>query len=142
MKNESDDQTIGGIKYTFDGWYESNTTKYAGGSEYTMGETNVTFVGKWTKEEQQPETATLRFEFKSGMEGKDLPAGMPTEPKDVTEEVGKEVQLTNYTETVNDEENIGKWTFVGWYTDADCTEGNKVTSPYAMPAGGGTLYGK
>lgn len=142
VKNESDDQTIGGIKYTFDGWYESNTTKYAGGSEYTMGETNVTFVGKWTKEEQQPETATLRFEFKSGMEGKDLPAGMPTEPKDVTEEVGKEVQLTNYTETVNDEENIGKWTFVGWYTDADCTEGNKVTSPYAMPAGGGTLYGK
>lgn len=57
VKNEPDDQTIDGIKYTFDGWYESNTTKYAGGSEYTMGETNVTFVGKWTKEEQQPETA-------------------------------------------------------------------------------------
>ena len=93
-------------------------------------------------EEPEPKTATLRFEFKSGTDGKDLPAGMPTAPSDVTEEVGTAVQLTNYTETVNDKENIGKWTFVGWYTDADCTEGNKVTSPYAMPAGGGTLYGK
>lgn len=131
---------VGSTTYTFVGWHVDGVK--VTGSTYTMGDKDVTFVGKWTKEEQQPETATLRFEFKSGMEGKDLPAGMPTEPKDVTEEVGKEVQLTNYTETVNDEENIGKWTFVGWYTDADCTEGNKVTSPYAMPAGGGTLYGK
>ena len=131
--------TIDNTNYTFAGWYVNDVMV---GDSYTMDETDVTFVGKWTKEEQPPKTATLRFEFKSGMEGKDLPAGMPTEPKDVTEEVGKEVQLTNYTETVNDEENIGKWTFVGWYTDADCTEGNKVTSPYAMPAGGGTLYGK
>ena len=91
-------------------------------------------------EAPKPKTATLSFEFKSGMEGKDLPAGMPTEPKDVTEEVGKEVQLTNYTETVNDEENIGKWTFVGWYTDADCTEA--VADPYVMPNTDTTLYGK
>ena len=67
---------------------------------------------------------------------------MPTEPSNVTEEVGTAVQLAHYIETVDDGENNGKWTFVGWYTDADCTEGNKVTSPYAMPAGGGTLYGK
>ena len=91
-------------------------------------------------EAPEPETATLRFEFKSGTEGKDLPAGMPTAPSNVTEEVGKEVQLTNYTETVNDEGNKGKWTFVGWYTDADCTEA--VADPYVMPNTDTTLYGK
>lgn len=65
-------------------------------------------------EAPEPETATLRFEFKSGTDGKDLPASdMPPVPNDVTEEVGTAVQLTNYTETVNDEGNKGKWTFGG-----------------------------
>lgn len=127
--------TIGNTKYTFAGWYVG-TEKVA--SPYTMGETNVTFVGKWTKEEQQPETATLRFEFKSGTEGKDLPAGMPTAPSNVTEEVGKEVQLTNYTETVDD--NNGKWTFVGWFEDERLTQA--VADPYVMPNTDTTLYGK
>lgn len=34
------------------------------------------------------------------------------------------------------------WSFDGWYTDAGCTEGNKVTSPYTMPGSNMTLYGK
>ena len=94
-------------------------------------------------EAPKPETATLRFEFKSGTEGKDLPAGMPTAPSNVTEEVGKEVQLTNYTETVNDEGNKGKWTFEGWYTDDNLSAESKITGDtYPMPEGGGTLYGK
>lgn len=91
----------------------------------------------------EPKTATLRFEFKSGMDGKDLPAGMPTAPSNVTEEVGTAVQLTNYTETVNDEGNKGKWTFVGWYTDDNLSAESKITGDtYPMPEGGKTLYGK
>ena len=44
-------------------------------------------------EAPEPETATLRFEFKSGTDGKDLPASdMPPVPNDVTEEVGTAVQ--------------------------------------------------
>lgn len=91
-------------------------------------------------EEPKPETATLRFEFKSGTEGKYLPAGMPTAPSNVTEEVGKEVQLTNYTETVDDEGNKGKWTFVGWFEDERLTQA--VADPYVMPNTDTTLYGK
>ena len=92
-------------------------------------------------EAPKPETATLRFEFKSGTEGKDLPAGMPTAPSDVTEEVGKEVQLTNYTETVNDEGNKGKWTFGGWFEGESLTQAVAGDS-YQIPEGGKTLYGK
>lgn len=92
-------------------------------------------------EKPEPETATLRFEFKSGTEGKDLPAGMPTAPSNVTEEVGKEVQLTNYTETVNDEGNKGKWTFGGWFEGESLTQAVAGDS-YQIPEGGKTLYGK
>lgn len=92
-------------------------------------------------EEPKPETATLRFEFKSGTEGKYLPAGMPTAPSNVTEEVGKEVQLTNYTETVDDEGNKGKWTFVGWFEGESLTQAIAGDS-YQIPEGGKTLYGK
>ena len=51
-------KTIDGIKYTFAGWYVGSTQYEAGGT-YTMGDKDVTFVGKWTKEEQQPETTTI-----------------------------------------------------------------------------------
>lgn len=90
----------------------------------------------------EPETATLRFEFKSGTDGKDLPASdMPPVPNDVTEEVGTAVQLTNYTETVNDEGNKGKWTFGGWFENESLTQAVAGDS-YQIPEGGKTLYGK
>ena len=92
-------------------------------------------------EAPEPKTATLSFEFKSGTAGKTLPAGMPTAPSNVTGEVGKEVQLTNYTETVNDEGNKGTWSFDGWYEDKGLNTKIDGTT-YPMPAGGGTLYGK
>lgn len=131
--------TIDNTNYTFAGWYVNDVMV---GDSYTMDETDVTFVGKWTKEEQQPETATLRFEFKSGTDGKDLPASdMPPVPNDVTEEVGTAVQLTNYTATVDD--NNGKWSFDGWYTDDNLSADSKITGDtYPMPVNGGTLYGK
>lgn len=90
----------------------------------------------------EPKTATLRFEFKSGTDGKDLPASdMPPVPNDVTEEVGTAVQLTNYTETVNDEGNKGKWTFGGWFEGESLTQAVAGDS-YQIPEGGKTLYGK
>lgn len=93
-------------------------------------------------EAPKPETATLRFEFKSGTDGKDLPASdMPPVPNDVTEEVGTAVQLTNYTETVNDEGNKGKWTFGGWFENESLTQAVAGDS-YQIPEGGKTLYGK
>lgn len=93
-------------------------------------------------EAPEPETATLRFEFKSGTDGKDLPASdMPPVLNDVTEEVGTAVQLTNYTETVNDEGNKGKWTFGGWFENESLTQAVAGDS-YQIPEGGKTLYGK
>lgn len=131
--------TIDNTNYTFAGWYVNDVMV---GDSYTMDETDVTFVGKWTKEEQPPKTATLRFEFKSGTDGKDLPASdMPPVPNDVTEEVGTAVQLTNYTETVNDEGNKGKWTFGGWFENESLTQAVAGDS-YQIPEGGKTLYGK
>lgn len=131
---------VGSTTYTFVGWHVDGVK--VTGSTYTMGDKDVTFVGKWTKEEQQPKTATLRFEFKSGTDGKDLPASdMPPVPNDVTEEVGTAVQLTNYTETVNDEGNKGKWTFGGWFENESLTQAVAGDS-YQIPEGGKTLYGK
>lgn len=48
--------TIDNTNYTFAGWYVNDVMV---GDSYTMDETDVTFVGKWTKEEQQPETTTI-----------------------------------------------------------------------------------
>lgn len=66
---------------------------------------------------------------------------MPPVPNDVTEEVGTAVQLTNYTETVNDEGNKGKWTFGGWFEGESLTQAIAGDS-YQIPEGGKTLYGK
>lgn len=144
VKNEPDDQTIDGIKYTFDGWYESNTTKYAGGSEYTMGETNVTFVGRWTSVTVNPKYK-LSYAFKSG---DDTITALPDDvlsqnnPSSSTEEeAGTNVTLPSGFTEVTDTVNKGKWTFDGWYEDEDLNDKINDTT-YPMPVNGGTLYGK
>ena len=129
-------------KWTFVGWYTDADCTEAVADPYVMPDTDTKLYGKWTFTENTPETATLRFEFKSGTEGKNLPAsGMPPVPNDVTEEVGTAVQLAHYTETVDDGENNGKWTFDGWYEDEDLNDKINDTT-YPMPVNGGTLYGK
>lgn len=131
--------------WTFNGWYSTADCGEGDkvgdpGSTYEVKGSAILY-GEWTYQAPQPETATLRFEFKSGTDGKNLPAsGMPPVPNDVTEEVGTAVQLAHYIETVDDGENNGKWTFVGWYTDADCTKA--VAEPYVMPNTDTKLYGK
>ena len=51
--------TIGNTKYTFAGWYVNDVMV---GDSYTMDETDVTFVGKWAKEEQPPEPISITVE--------------------------------------------------------------------------------
>ena len=144
VKNESDDQTIDGIKYTFDGWYESNTTKYAGGSEYTMGDKDVTFVGRWTSVTVNPKYK-LSYEFKSGddtittLPENVLSQNNPAYSDEV--EAGTDVTLPSGFTDVTDTVNKGKWTFDGWYEDEDLNDKINGTT-YPMPEGGKTLYGK
>lgn len=139
-------KTIDGIKYTFDGWYESNTTKYAGGSEYTMGDKDVTFVGKWNSVTVNPKYK-LSYVFKSGDDTiTTLPENVLSQnnPADSDEvEVGTNVTLPSGFQPVPDDENDGTWTFEGWYTDEDLGAESKITGDtYPMPEGGKTLYGK
>ena len=138
-------KTIDGIKYTFDGWYESNTTKYADGSEYTMGDADVTFVGKWTSVTVNPKYK-LSYVFKSGDDTiTTLPQGvLNKKPADSDAvEAGTDVTLPSGFTEVTDTVNKGKWTFVGWYTDDNLSAGSKITGDtYPMPEGGKTLYGK
>jgi len=134
---------VGSTTYTFAGWYVNDVMV---GDSYTMDETDVTFVGKWTKEEQPPKTATLRFEFKSGDDTiTTLPQGvLNKKPADSDEvEVGTDVTLPSGFTEVTDTVNKGKWTFVGWYTDDNLSAESKITGDtYPMPEGGKTLYGK
>ena len=93
-------------------------------------------------EEPEPETATLSFEFVNGTDNTTLPKTVTDLcPQAQTVEKNKPVTtlVTNFDDV---EDNNSTWSFVGWYTDAGCTEGNKVTSPYTMPDRNTTLYGK
>ena len=90
-------------------------------------------------EAPEPETATLRFEFVNGTDNTTL-------PEDITKQCPAERLVEKNTsvtlETVFDavEDNNSTWSFVGWYTDADCTEA--AAAPYVMPNTDTTLYGK
>lgn len=87
----------------------------------------------------EPTTATLSFEFVNGTDNTTL-------PEDITKQCPAERLVEKNTsvtlETVFDdvEDNNSTWSFVGWYTDADCTEA--AAAPYVMPNTDTTLYGK
>lgn len=85
-----------------------------------------TFTNKYTP--KTPHTLTYEFVGEDKPEGANAPAA----------ESLYENQQTHLAE-VNVPDG---WSFDGWYTDAGCTEGNKVTSPYTMPGSNMTLYGK
>lgn len=136
-------KTIDGIKYTFDGWYESNTAKYAGGSEYTMGDADVTFVGRWNSGTVNPKYK-LSYVFKSGDDTiTTLPDVVTRQiPADSEELVEKtEVELPHGFEDTADTVNKGTWSFDGWYEDKGLSTKIDGTT-YRMPEGGKTLYGK
>lgn len=85
-----------------------------------------TFTNKYTPKPQY----TLTYEFV----GEDKPEGANAP---AAESLYKDQQTHLAEVNVPD-----GWSFDGWYTDAGCTEGNKVTSPYTMPGSNMTLYGK
>lgn len=45
--------------WSFDGWYTDADCTEAAAAPYVMPNTDTTLYGKWTKEEQQPETTTI-----------------------------------------------------------------------------------
>lgn len=137
-------KTIGSTTYTFDGWYV-NGGKVTG-STYTMGDKDVTFVGKWNSVTEKPKYK-LSYVFKSGddtittLPENVLSQNNPAYSDEV--EAGTDVTLPSGFTEVTDTVNKGKWTFVGWYTDDNLSAESKITgNTYPMPEGGKTLYGK
>lgn len=136
-------KTIGNTTYTFDGWHVDGVK--VTGSTYTMGDKDVTFVGKWNSVTVNPKYK-LSYVFKSGDDTiTTLPQGvLNKKPADSDEvEAGTDVTLPSGFTTVHDDENGGTWTFEGWYTDDNLSAESKITGDtYPMPEGGKTLYGK
>lgn len=132
---------VGSTTYTFDGWYVDGGK--VTGSTYTMGDKDVTFVGKWTSVTEKPKYK-LSFEFKSGDDTiTTLPDVVTRQiPADSEELVEKtEVELPHGFEDTPDTVNKGTWSFDGWYEDKGLSTKIDGTT-YRMPEGGKTLYGK
>ena len=128
-------KTIGSTTYTFDGWYV-NGGKVTG-STYTMGDKDVTFVGKWTSvTEKQEFTVTYHVNGDAPVDPMLTIPGPDTviedEPYTVAQPLATTVN-TKGTET-------GTWTFTGWCTDAAC-ETEPVASIEKI-TGNVDLYGK
>lgn len=135
---------IGSTTYTFAGWHVDGVK--VTGSTYTMGDKDVTFVGRWTSVTVNPKYK-LSYEFKSGddtittLPENVLSQNNPAYSDEV--EAGTDVTLPSGFTEVTDTVNKGKWTFVGWYTDDNLSAESKITGDtYPMPEGGKTLYGK
>lgn len=135
-------KTIDGIKYTFAGW-NVGSTQYEAGGTYTMGDADVTFVGRWTSVTVNPKYK-LSYVFKSGDDTiTTLPDVVTRQiPADSEELVEKtEVELPHGFEYTPDTVNKGTWSFDGWYEDKGLSTKIDGTT-YRMPEGGKTLYGK
>ncbi len=135
---------VGSTTYTFVGWHVDGGK--VTGSTYTMGDKDVTFVGKWKSVTVNPKYK-LSYVFKSGddtittLPENVLSQNNPAYSDEV--EVGTDVTLPSGFTEVTDTVNKGKWTFVGWYTDDNLSAESKITGDtYRMPEGGKTLYGK
>lgn len=136
---------VGSTTYTFKGWYVGSTEYEAGGT-YTMGDKDVTFVGKWNSVTVNPKYK-LSYVFKSGddtittLPENVLSQNNPAYSDEV--EAGTDVTLPSGFTTVHDDEKGGTWTFEGWYTDDNLSAESEITGDtYPMPEGGKTLYGK
>lgn len=133
---------VGSTTYTFEGWYVGST-KYEAGGTYTMGDADVTFVGKWSSVTVNPKYK-LSYVFKSGDDTiTTLPDVVTRQiPVDSEELVEKtEVELPHGFEDTPDTVNKGTWSFDGWYEDKGLSTKIDGTT-YRMPEGGKTLYGK
>lgn len=129
-------KTIDGIKYTFAGWYVGSTEYEAGGT-YTMGETDVTFVGKWSSVTEKQEF-TVRY-YVNGDAPVDPTLIIPG-PDTVIEDDPYTVAQPLATNVKSKGEETGTWTFTGWCTDAACA--TEPVSSIEKITGNVNLYGK
>ena len=93
----------------------------------TINKADVKFVGTWTFAAKPQTKYKATYEFKSGTEGKDLPAAIEGyKPTDTTEYAdGATVNAKQPTQTTyEDTENNGTWTFTTW--DANSKTINKA----------------
>ena len=128
-------KTIDGIKYTFAGWHVDGVK--VTGSTYTMGDKDVTFVGKWNSvTEKQEFTVTYHVD---GEKPDDSTLRIPG-PDTVTEGDPYTVAQPLATTVNTKGEETGTWTFTGWCTDAACAT-EPVTSIEKI-TGNVDLYGK
>lgn len=126
---------VGSTTYTFDGWYV-NGGKVTG-STYTMGDKDVTFVGKWSSvTEKQEFTVTYHVD---GEKPDDSTLRIPG-PDTVTEGDPYTVAQPLATNVKSKGEETGTWTFTGWCTDTAC-ETEPVASIEKI-TGNVNLYGK
>ncbi len=83
----------------------------------TIDKADVKFVGTWTFAAKPQTKYKATYEFKSGTDGKDLPAAIEGfKPTDITEYAdGATVNAKQPTQTsYEDTENNGTWTFTSW----------------------------
>ena len=109
--------------WTFKGWKPT---------EQTIDGADVKFIGTWTFTPKAPEPETkykVTYEFKSGTEGKELPAAINGyKPTDNTEYAdgarvnAKEPTQTTYEDTTNN----GTWTFTKWDANSKTIDGADV----------------
>lgn len=132
---------VGNTTYTFAGWHVDGVK--VTDTTYTMGDKDVTFVGKWNSVTVNPKYK-LSYVFKSGDDTiTTLPDVVTRQiPADSEELVEKtEVELPHGFEDTADTVNKGTWSFDGWYEDKGLSTKIDGTT-YRMPEGGKTLYGK
>lgn len=126
---------VGSTTYTFVGWHVDGVK--VTGSTYTMGDKDVTFVGKWTSvTEKQEFTVTYHVD---GEKPDDSTLRIPG-PDTVTEGDPYTVAQPLATTVNTKGTETGTWTFTGWCTDKECT-GTPVASIEKI-TGNVNLYGK
>lgn len=126
---------VGNTTYSFAGWHVDGVK--VTGSTYTMGDKDVTFVGKWTSvTEKQEFTVTYHVD---GEKPDDSTLRIPG-PDTVTEGDPYTVAQPLATNVKSKGEETGTWTFTGWCTDTAC-ETEPVASIEKI-IGNVNLYGK
>ena len=108
--------------YNFDGWYKDDDSKY---DFNTLVSGNLHLSAKWI-----PETYVIKFDVNGH--------GLDTAPEDI-----KDVAYSSTFKKPADPTETG-YTFKGWYTDKDCTDGNEFNFdvPVTSDAYEITLYAK
>ena len=111
--------------YTFDGWYKDGDSKDSKYDFSTPVSGNLHLYANWI-----PETYVIKFDVNGH--------GLDTAPGDI-----KDVAYSSTFKKPADPTETG-YTFIGWYTDKDCTDGNKFDfdAPVTSDTYEITLYAK